>query len=102
MLLKNSTNYVVDPTSTDKSKASYKYPKNTVEYWAKDTYDDFYKTHNAGKTHTFSKSTKATGSAKVYNPETAFYILDYVKRIPLSIIMNNMQQGLSLRVSIMI
>lgn len=32
---KNSTNYVVDPTSTDKSKASYKYPKNTVEYWAK-------------------------------------------------------------------
>lgn len=76
---KNSTNYVVDPTSTDKSKASYKYPKNTVEYWAKDTYDSFYKTHNAGKTHKFSKSTKATSSAKVYNPETAFYILDYVK-----------------------
>ena len=76
---KNSTNYVVDPTSTYKSKASYRYPKNTVEYWAKDTYDDFYKTHNAGKTHTFSKSTKATSSAKVYNPETAFYILDYVK-----------------------
>lgn len=76
---KNSTNYVVDPTSTDKSKASYKYPKNTVEYWAKDTYDDFYKTHNAGKTHTFSKTTKATSSTKVYNPETAFYILDYVK-----------------------
>lgn len=76
---KNSTNYVVDPTSTDKSKASYKYPKNTVEYWANDTYDDFYKTHNAGKTHKFSNSTKATSSAKPYDPETAYYILDYVK-----------------------
>lgn len=75
---KNSTNYVVDPASTDKSKASYKYPKNTVEYWANDTYDDFYKTHNAGKTHKSSTSTKATSEDK-YDPETAYYILDYVK-----------------------
>ena len=71
---KNSTNYVVDPTSTDKSKASYRYPKNTVEYWANDTYDDFYRTHNAGKTHTNSTGGKAT-----FNPETDYYILDYVK-----------------------
>lgn len=75
---KNSTNYVVDPTSKDKSLATFKYPKNTVEHWANDTYEDFYKTHNAGKSHTSSTSTKATSEDK-YNPETAFYILDYVK-----------------------
>lgn len=73
---KNNTNYVVDPTSQDKSKATFKYPKNTEEYWAKDTYEDFYKTHNAGKTHTNSTGSKAV---EVYNPETAYYILDYVK-----------------------
>lgn len=73
--LKNSTNYVVDPTSQDKSKASYRYPKNTVEYWANDTYDDFYRTHNAGKTHTNSTG----GKAAAFNPETDYYILDYVK-----------------------
>lgn len=73
---KNNTNYVVDPTSQDKSKATFKYPKNTEEYWANVNYEDFYKTHNAGKTHTNSTGSKAV---EVYNPETAYYILDYVK-----------------------
>lgn len=73
---KNNTNYVVDPTSQDKSKASFKYPKETEEHWATDTYEDFYKTHNAGKNHTNSTGSKA---AAPYNPETAYYILDYVK-----------------------
>lgn len=71
---KNNTNYVVDPTSQDKSKASFKYPKKAEENWATDTYEDFYKTHNAGKTHTNSTGGKAT-----FNPETDYYILDYVK-----------------------
>lgn len=73
---KKNTNYVVDPTSHDKSKASFKYPKDTEENWAKAKYEDFYKTHNAGKTHTNSTGSKAV---EVYNPETAYYILDYVK-----------------------
>lgn len=73
---KNNTNYVVDPTSKDKSKAFFKYPKDTEENWAKATYEDFYKTHNAGKTHTNSTGSK---TVEVYDPETAYYILDYVK-----------------------
>ena len=64
---KNNTNYVVDPTSQDKSKASFKYPKETEEHWATDTYEDFYKTHNAGKNHTNSTGSKA---AAPYNPDT--------------------------------
>lgn len=71
-----STNYVVDPTSLDKSQATFSYPKNTAEYWATETYEDFYKTRNAGKTHTNSTGSKA---ADPYDPETAYYILDYVK-----------------------
>lgn len=73
---KKNTNYVVDPTSQNKSKADFKYPKDTEENWAKATYEDFYKTHNAGKTHTNSTGSKAV---EVYDPETAYYILDYVK-----------------------
>ena len=69
-----NTNYVVDPTSLNKSEATFKYPKNTVEYWANATYDDFYQTRIAHKTHTNSIGGKAT-----FNPETDYYILDYVK-----------------------
>ena len=71
---KNSTNYVVDPTSQDKSKATFKYPKSTNEYWANATYEPFYQTRIANKTHTNSTGGKAT-----FNPETDYYILDYVK-----------------------
>lgn len=71
---KNSTNYVVDPTSQDKSKATFKYPKITNEYWANATYEPFYQTRIAHKTHTNSTGGKAT-----FNPETDYYILDYVK-----------------------
>ena len=71
-----NTNYVVDPTSKDKSKAEFMYPKKNEEDWAKDTYEDFYKTRNAGKSHTNSTGSKATEG---YNPKTAYYILDYVK-----------------------
>lgn len=70
----NSTNYVVDPTSQDKSKATFKYPKSTNEYWANATYDPFYQTRIAHKTHTNSTGGKAT-----FNPETDYYILDYIK-----------------------
>lgn len=73
--LKNSTNYVVDPTSQDKSKATFKYPKSTNEYWANATYDAFYQTRIANKTHTNSTG----GKAAAFNPETDYYILDYVK-----------------------
>lgn len=69
-----NTNYVVDPTSLNKSEATFKYPKNTDEYWANETYDDFYQTRIAHKTHTNSIGGKAT-----FNPETDYYILDYVK-----------------------
>lgn len=71
---KNSTNYVVDPTSQDKSKATFKYPKSTNEYWANATYEPFYQTRIANKTHTNSIGGKAA-----FNPETDYYILDYVK-----------------------
>lgn len=69
-----NTNYVVDPTSLNKSEATFKFPKNTDEYWANETYDDFYQTRIAHKTHTNSIGGKAT-----FNPETDYYILDYVK-----------------------
>lgn len=69
-----NTNYVVDPTSLNKSEATFEYPKNTDEYWANATYDDFYQTRIAHKTHTNSIGGKAT-----FNPETDYYILDYVK-----------------------
>ena len=71
---KQNTNYVVDPTSLNKSEATFKYPKNTDEYWANATYEDFYQTRIAHKTHTNSIGGKAT-----FNPETDYYILDYVK-----------------------
>lgn len=69
-----NTNYVVDPTSLNKSEATFKYPKNTDEYWANATYEHFYQTRIAHKTHTNSIGGKAT-----FNPETDYYILDYVK-----------------------
>lgn len=69
-----NTNYVVDPTSLNKSEAIFKYPKDTDENWANATYDDFYQTRIANKTHTNSIGGKAT-----FNPETDYYILDYVK-----------------------
>ena len=69
-----NTNYVVDPTSLNKSEATFKYPKNTDENWANATYDDFYQTRIAHKTHPNSIGGKAT-----FNPETDYYILDYVK-----------------------
>lgn len=69
-----NTNYVVDPTSLNKSEATFKYPKNTDEYWANATYEPFYQTRIAHKTHTNSIGGKAT-----FNPETDYYILDYVK-----------------------
>lgn len=69
-----NTNYVVDPTSLNKSEATFKYPKNTDEYWANATYKTFYQTRIAHKTHTNSIGGKAT-----FNPETDYYILDYVK-----------------------
>lgn len=69
-----NTNYVVDPTSLNKSEATFKYPKNTDEYWANATYEYFYQTRIAHKTHTNSIGGKAT-----FNPETDYYILDYVK-----------------------
>ena len=75
---KQNTNYVVDPTSLNKSEATFKYPKNTDEYWAKDSYKLFYQTRDAGKTHTHSTNPRASAE-KPYNPETAYYILDYVK-----------------------
>lgn len=71
---KQNTNYVVDPTSLNKSEATFKYPKNTDEYWANATYKHFYQTRIAHKTHTNSIGGKAT-----FNPETDYYILDYVK-----------------------
>ena len=71
---KQNTNYVVDPTSLNKSEATFKYPKNTDEYWANATYEYFYQTRIAHKTHTNSIGGKAT-----FNPETDYYILDYVK-----------------------
>lgn len=71
---KQNTNYVVDPTSLNKSEATFKYPKNTDEYWANATYEPFYQTRIAHKTHTNSTGGKAT-----FNPETDYYILDYVK-----------------------
>lgn len=71
---KQNTNYVVDPTSLNKSEATFKYPKNTDEYWANATYEPFYQTRIAHKTHTNSIGGKAT-----FNPETDYYILDYVK-----------------------
>lgn len=71
---KQNTNYVVDPTSLNKSEATFKYPKNTDEYWANATYEDFYQTRIAHKTHTNSIGGKAT-----FNPETDYFILDYVK-----------------------
>ncbi len=71
---KQNTNYVVDPTSLNKSEATFKYPKNTDEYWANATYKPFYQTRIAHKTHTNSIGGKAT-----FNPETDYYILDYVK-----------------------
>lgn len=71
---KQNTNYVVDPTSLNKSEATFKYPKNTDEYWANATYKTFYQTRIAHKTHTNSIGGKAT-----FNPETDYYILDYVK-----------------------
>lgn len=71
---KQNTNYVVDPTSLNKSEATFEYPKNTDEYWANATYEDFYQTRIAHKTHTNSIGGKAT-----FNPETDYYILDYVK-----------------------
>ncbi len=71
---KQNTNYVVDPTSLNKSEATFKYPKNTDENWANATYEDFYQTRIAHKTHTNSIGGKAT-----FNPETDYYILDYVK-----------------------
>ena len=55
-----NTNYVVDPTSLNKSEATFKYPKNTDEYWANATYEPFYQTRIAHKTHTNSIGGKAT------------------------------------------
>lgn len=75
---KQNTNYVVDPTSLNKSEATFKYPKNTDEYWAKDSYEPFYQTRDAGKTHTHSTNPRASDT-NPYDPETAYYILDYVK-----------------------
>ena len=75
---KQNTNYVVDPTSLNKSEATFKYPKNTDEYWAKASYETFYQTRDAGKTHTHSTNPRASDK-NPYNPETAYYILDYVK-----------------------
>lgn len=71
-----STNYVVSPTSKDRTNLTFDYPAKTAEQWATEAFEDFYKTHNAGKTHTNSIGSKATDP---YNPETAYYILDYVK-----------------------
>ena len=75
---KQNTNYVVDPTSQDKSLATFNYPKNTSENWANASYESFYQTRDAGKTHTHSTNPRASAE-KPYNPETAYYILDYVK-----------------------
>lgn len=41
---KQNTNYVVDPTSQDKSLATFNYPKNTSENWANASYESFYQT----------------------------------------------------------
>ena len=74
-----STNYVVSPTSKDRTGITFQYPAKTAEEWAQDgTFEDFYKTRNAGKTHTNSTGSKATDD-KPYDPETAYYILDYLK-----------------------
>lgn len=75
---KQNTNYVVDPTSLNKSEATFKYPKNTDEYWANASYESFYQTRDAGKTHTHSTNPRASAE-NPYDPETAYYILDYVK-----------------------
>ena len=75
---KQNTNYVVDPTSLNKSEATFKYPKNTDEYWANASYESFYQTRDAGKTHTHSTNPRASDT-NPYDPETAYYILDYVK-----------------------
>ena len=73
-----NTNYVVDPTSQDKRLASFNYPKNTNENWAKASYESFYQTRDAGKTHSHSDGSRASDS-NPYDPETAYYILDYIK-----------------------
>lgn len=73
-----NTNYVVDPTSQDKRLASFNYPKNTNENWAKASYESFYQTRDAGKTHSNSSGSRASDS-NPYDPETAYYILDYIK-----------------------
>lgn len=75
---KQNTNYVVDPTSQDKSLATFNYPKNTSENWANASYESFYQTRDAGKTHSHSNGSRASAE-KPYDPETAYYILDYVK-----------------------
>lgn len=75
---KQNTNYVVDPTSQDKRLASFNYPKNTNENWAKASYESFYQTRDAGKTHSHSDGSRASDS-NPYDPETAYYILDYIK-----------------------
>ena len=75
---KQNTNYVVDPTSQDKSLATFNYPKNTSENWANASYESFYQTRDAGKTHSHSNGSRASDT-NPYDPETACYILDYVK-----------------------
>lgn len=75
---KQNTNYVVDPTSQDKSLATFNYPKNTSENWANAFYESFYQTRDAGKTHSHSNGSRASDT-NPYDPETAYYILDYVK-----------------------
>lgn len=75
---KQNTNYVVDPTSQDKSLATFNYPKNTSENWANASYESFYQTRDAGKTHSHSNGSRASDT-NPYDPETAYYILDYVK-----------------------
>lgn len=74
---KQNTNYVVDPTSQDKSLATFNYPKNTSENWANASYESFYQTRDAG-THSHSNGSRASDT-NPYDPETAYYILDYVK-----------------------
>lgn len=75
---KQNTNYVVDPTSQDKSLATFNYPKNTSENWTNASYESFYQTRDAGKTHSHSNGSRASDT-NPYDPETAYYILDYVK-----------------------
>ena len=75
---KQNTNYVVDPTSQDKSLATFNDPKNTCDYWANASYESFYQTRDAGKTHSYSTGSRASDT-EPYDPETAYYILDYIK-----------------------